>query len=74
MRHAHINSFDYWVICMLFCCQLIFQNIFFLNILSGILSESQIVLDPNQARHFVGPDLDQNQGWHDITRPGKPTP
>ena len=48
-----------------------FQNYFSLKILSGVLSECQTVwiqirinmsnrLDPDQDRHFVGPDLCQN--------------
>ena len=44
---------------MLFCRLLIFfQNQFLRKILSGITSECETVLDPDQARHFVGPDLD----------------
>ena len=36
-----------------------FQNKLFRKILSGIPSVSNS-LDPDQARHFVGPDMDPN--------------
>ena len=43
---------------MLFCRLLIFFKIkLFEKILSGIPLECQTVLDPDQARQFVGPDL-----------------
>ena len=42
-------------LCMLFWCLLIFFNITFFKIL---FQENS--LDPDQARHFVGPDLDPN--------------
>ena len=35
----------------------IFFKIKFSKILSGISSECKTVLDPDQARHFDGPDL-----------------
>ena len=54
----------YWeIFCLLFCCLLIFFKIIFLgensfrNIYSIRVSNS---LDPDQARHFVGPNLGPN--------------
>ena len=44
--------------CMLFCC-LFFLNQLFQKVLLGLPSVSNS-LDPDQARHFVGPDLDPN--------------
>ena len=38
----------------------VFQHYFFLNILSGIESKVPHSLDPDQAQHSVGPDLDSN--------------
>ena len=37
-----------------------FKNQSFQTIHPYILSECQTVLDPDQARHFVGPDLGSN--------------
>ena len=46
---------------MPFCHLLIFFKIhLFPKILSGIPSECQTDLNPDQARHFVGPDVDPN--------------
>ena len=44
------------------CCRLrnFFKINFFQKIPSGLSSEGQTVWVPNQARHFVGPDLDPN--------------
>ena len=46
----------------------IFQNQLFLKILSGIPSVSNS-LDPDQARHFAGPDLGLNclKGYQQMT-------
>ena len=39
-----------------FCC--FFQNQLFQKIISRIPTKESNSLDPGQARHFVGPDLD----------------
>ena len=51
-----------WKMFMIFLSWLIFffQNQLFNTILSGKLSKHQTVLDPGQARRFVGPDLGPN--------------
>ena len=66
LRLSLTELFAYWLLgnfaCFFFfCCLLIFsKSFFFLKILSGIPSEGQAVLDPDQTQHFVGPDLDPN--------------
>ena len=45
-----------------FCCRMLtfFQNQLFQKILSGTLSECETVLDQDQDRQKVGPDLGPN--------------
>ena len=45
-----LDNFHDFLLSVFFCC-------FFLKILSGKPSGCQAVLDPVQARHFVGPDI-----------------
>ena len=54
---------------MLFLSADFFQNQRFRKILQGIPSECQAVLDPDKARHFVGPDLGPNclQSYQQMT-------
>ena len=62
MKHVHVTGQEINSLptgC-LFCCLLIFfQNHPFRKIISGIPSVSNS-LDPDQARHFFGPDLGPN--------------
>ena len=55
------DSLSIWVIIVrMLICRLIFLNQLFRKILLGIPSECQTVLDPDQVRRFVGPDLGPN--------------
>ena len=54
--YIFLQLFAYWEILYAFCLLLFFSINFCKKILSGIPSESNS-LDPDQAQHFVRPDL-----------------
>ena len=68
-----LKLFAYWVICMLFCCLLIFfPNHFFETFVQEYITVLNS-LDLYQARHYIGPDLGPN-GLQSLSADGTSRP